>query len=280
MIDWRSIPKIDAHVHLLPREVLDANPDAEDVFSQAREADLLENLDRDQINRAVVLPFNDPCLLSMDFTVEAVHRNLEAICASHPGRFVFFADVDIRNTPQESADACRRALQSPWCRGIKIHPANTGMAIDDPYLDPLLSMAEETGAPVAIHSDPNRLQRDACAPGQIGTVLDRHPKLIAIVCHLGAFQWQHAAKRNAYFDLSAFLPDYVRKRGMEACNQMLRAFPIDRLLFGTDWPCSRSCLPEEIYPRTLEILNQMDFTEEEIHQIAYGNAARLLWGES
>lgn len=279
MIDWRSIPKIDAHVHLLPREVLDANPDAEDVFARAREEDLLEILDRYVIDRAVILPFNDPCLLSMDFTVEAVHRNLEAICAAHPGRFVFFADVDVRNTPQETADACRKALQSPWCRGIKIHPANTGMAIDDPYLDPLLSMAEEAGVPVAFHSYPLGLNRDECAPGRIGTVLDRHPKLTAIVCHLGAFKCWNAAKLNAYFDLSAFLPDYVQKRGIEACSLMLQRFPADRLLFGTDWPCSRSCLPEEIYPRYFEILNQMDFTEAEIHQIAYGNAARLLWGE-
>lgn len=256
-----------------------ANPDAEDVFARAKEEDLLKIMDRYQIHRAVIMPFNDPFLLSMDFTVEAVHRNLEAICAAHLGRFVFFADVDIRNSPTETADACRKALQSPWCRGIKIHPANTGMAIDDPYLDPLLSMAEQAGVPVAFHSYPNRPLRDECAPGRIGTVLDRHPKLTAIVCHLGAFQWRHAAKLNAYFDLSAFLPDCVRKRGLEACSMMLRAFPVDRLLFGTDWPCSRSCLPEEIYPRTFEILHQMDFTEEEIHQIAYGNAARLLWGE-
>lgn len=25
MVDWKKIPKIDAHVHLLPQDVIDAN---------------------------------------------------------------------------------------------------------------------------------------------------------------------------------------------------------------------------------------------------------------
>ena len=173
---------------------------------------------------------------------------------------------------------CEKALKSPYFKGIKIHAANTGIAIDDPYYDDVLALAEQGGIPVAFHSYPNRLKEDVCAPNRIAKVLDRHPDLTAIVCHLGGFQWKDAAKLNAYFDISAILPDYVLKCGIEECNQILRSFPVDRLFFSTDWPCSRSCRTENIYERYFDILDQMDFTEPEANQIAFGNIAKLLWG--
>ena len=35
MVDWRTIRKIDAHVHILPDCVHEANPDSEDVWGYA-----------------------------------------------------------------------------------------------------------------------------------------------------------------------------------------------------------------------------------------------------
>lgn len=277
MADWRSIKKIDSHVHILPKEVLDANPDSNDEFSRAKEADLIRIMDRYCIDRAVIMTFNDPFLMSMDFSAKAVHHNLKSICSKYPGRFAAFADIDPRNSPLESAAECERAMRSPCFKGIKIHAVNTGIAIDDPYYDGVLTFAEQNGIPVAFHSYPNRLKKNVCAPNRIAHVLERHPDLIAIVCHLGGFQWKDAVKLNAYFDISAILPDYVLKYGIEKCNRILRSFSVDRLFFSTDWPCSRSCRTEEIYERYFDILDQMDFTETEAEQIAFGNIAALLW---
>ncbi|MCM1064136.1 MAG: amidohydrolase family protein [Eubacterium sp.] len=279
MADWRTIRKVDSHVHILPAEVLEANPDSDDEFSRARENDLLRIMDRYGIERSVIMTFNDPFLLSMDFSVEAVHRNLERICAAHPGRYAAFADIDTRNTPAASAAACEKALERPCFKGIKIHAANTGIAIDDSYYDDVLSMAEQGRIPVAFHSYPNRLRKNVCAPNRIANVLERHPDLIAIVCHLGAFQWKDAVSLNAWFDISAILPDYVLKYGVEKTNDILRSFPVNRLLFATDWPCSRSSPPEDIHERYFDILDQMDFTETEAQQIAYGNITKLLWSD-
>ena len=33
---WRDIPKIDAHIHIIPDEVHAANPDSDDEFSFAK----------------------------------------------------------------------------------------------------------------------------------------------------------------------------------------------------------------------------------------------------
>ena len=32
MVDWKAIPKIDAHIHLLPQDVIDANKGYSDRF--------------------------------------------------------------------------------------------------------------------------------------------------------------------------------------------------------------------------------------------------------
>ena len=77
MVDWRTIKKIDAHIHILPNDVHEANPDSEDTWVHA--ADLYkyrEMMDELGIEEAVIMPFNDPWLMSMEFTAPAVHKNL------------------------------------------------------------------------------------------------------------------------------------------------------------------------------------------------------------
>ena len=102
--------------------------------------------------------------------------------------------------------------------------------------------------------------------------MGRHPGLKIIVCHLGGFQWKDAVELDAYFDISAVLPDLADRYGIKTANMILREFGTERLLFGTDWPCSRSVKPAEIMGRYMDILDQMDFTEEEMHRIGHLNA--------
>ncbi|MBR2700706.1 MAG: hypothetical protein IKE77_01315, partial [Erysipelotrichaceae bacterium] len=72
---WRDIQKIDAHVHIIPDEVHAANPDADDEFSFAKVSSYQKIMDQFNIRKAIIMPFNDPWLMSMDFTVEAGHQN-------------------------------------------------------------------------------------------------------------------------------------------------------------------------------------------------------------
>lgn len=270
-MDWRIIQKVDAHVHLLPQEVLDANPDADDAFSHARIEDHLRIMDRYNIEKAVIMTFNDPFLMSMGFTVNNVHRNLKKMCEAHPGRYFAFADIDVRNPAEKSIQEIASALQYPVFKGVKIHASNTGIPIDDAYYDVIIDYCEKKGIPVAFHSYPNRLRANVCAPARIGHVLERHPNLRAIVCHMGGFQWKDALRLEAYFDISSILPDYVDRYGIQKTNGLLREFGTDRLFFATDWPCSRSVQTENIYEKYSCILNQMDFSDEEICNMAYYN---------
>ena len=106
MVDWRTIKKIDAHIHIFPDDVHEANPDSEDAWVHA--ADLRKYcgmMDILGIEKAIIMPFNDPWLMSMEFTIAAVHKNLYDMKQRYPGKFYAFADVDTRNAPAESVDA-------------------------------------------------------------------------------------------------------------------------------------------------------------------------------
>ena len=276
MVDWRTIKKIDAHIHILPDDVHEANPDSEDAWVHA--ADLHKYcgmMDRLGIEKAIIMPFNDPWLMSMEFTIDAVHKNLYDMKQRYPGKFYAFADVDTRNAPAESVDAIRKAIVEYGLDGIKIHPNNTGVDLDSEYNQPIFAFAQEQGIPVAIHSWPNS-ENDRSAACRIVKVMEQYPDMTVIVSHMGAYQWERLVPTRAYVDVSAILPDYVSTYGITKTNGILRKFGTDRLIFATDYPDNRFLKPEEIYRSYFDVLNQMDFTLEEVEMVIYGNIERVL----
>lgn len=275
MVDWRTIKKIDAHIHILPDCVHQANPESEDAWLHSDIDKYCEMMDNFSVEQAVIMPLNDPWLMSMEFTIDAVHKNLYEMKQRHPGKFYAFADIDVRNTPAESVEAIQKAIEEYGLDGIKIHPNNTGIDIDSSYNHPIFAYAQEHKIPVAIHSYPN-IEDDCSAAYRIGNVLKQYQNLTLIVSHMGAYQWEQLLSTRVYVDISAILPDYVRAYGIAKTNLILRKFGADRLIFATDFPDNRSLQPDEIYDSYFEILNQMDFTSEEAEKIAHSNILKIL----
>ena len=227
------------------------------------------------IEKAVIMPLNDPWLMSMEFNIDVVHKNLYEMKQRYPGKFYAFADIDTRNTSTESVEAIRKAIEDYGLNGIKIHPNNTGIDLDSDYNQAIFAYAQENKISVAIHSYPNA-ENDRSAAYRIVNVLEQYPDLTVIVSHMSAHQWEQLLPTRAYVDISAILPDYVRTYGITKTNEILRSFSADRLIFATDYPDSRILEPDEIYGSYFDILNQMDFTIEEAEKIAYGNISEIL----
>ena len=275
MVDWRTIRKIDAHVHILPDCVHEANPDSEDVWVYADLHKYQAMMDELGIEKAVIMPLNDPWLMSMEFTIDAVHKNLYEMKKRYPGKFYAFADIDTRNTSAESVDAICKAILEYGLDGIKIHPNNTGLDLDSDYNQTIFAYAQKHGIPVAIHSYPNSPD-DRSAVHRIIKVLEKYPELTVIISHMGAHQWEQLLPTRAYVDISAILPDYVRTYGISKTNAILQKFGADRLIFATDYPDSRILEPGQVYGSYFDDLSQMDFTWEDAEKIAYGNIERIL----
>ena len=276
MVDWKTIKKIDAHIHILPDDVHEANPDSEDAWVHAADLHKYRRMmDELGIEKAVIMPFNDPWLMSMEFTIDAVHKNLYDMKQCYPGKFYAFTDIDTRNTSAESVEAIRKAIEEYGLDGIKIHPNNTGIDLDSDYNQPIFSYAQENKIPVAIHSYPNS-ENDRSAAYRIVNVLAQYPDLTVIVSHMGGYQWEQLLPTNAYVEISAILPDYFRSYGIEKTKRILHQFGADRLIFATDYPDSRILPPDKIFSAYFEILNLMEFTQEELAQIAYNNISQIL----
>lgn len=275
MFDWRILKKIDAHIHILPDAVHEANPDSDDVWVYADIHKYHSMMDALNIEKAVIMPFNDPMLMSMEFTISAVHKNLYDMKQRYPGKFYAFADIDTRNTSAESAETICHTIDEYSLDGIKLHPNNTGVALDSEYNQSIFALAQERNIPVAIHSYPNSAD-DPSAAMRIVNMLEQYQKLTVIISHMGAYQWEQLLPAHAYMDISAILPDYVRTYGIKKTNEIMRKFGADRLIFASDYPDNRFLQPEEIYDSYFDILNQMDFTQDEAEMIAYGNIEKIL----
>ncbi len=278
MVDWKTIPKIDAHIHILPEDVIAANQGAEDPFILAGGVEAyIPVMEEYHISRAVVMPFNDPYLMSMTFQAADVHQNMMKLRQQYGDRFLLFADVDVRNPVGETIEELTRVLASGAFAGIKVHPSNAALPVDGDYYDAVFAFAETNQIPVEIHSFPHGDNaEDVCAPGRIARVLKRHPLLRVCVAHMGGLQFQELMGLKVYVNISAVLPVLTKHLGIAGANGALREFGTDRLIFGTDYPDSRTVSWEAIYPEYFRILNQMDFSESEAAQICRGNILNFL----
>lgn len=278
MFSWKELPKIDAHIHLLPDDVICANRGCGDPFvDYGGVSDYLRLMKEYNIEKAIVMPFNDPCMLSMDFNIETVHSNLQRIATVSHQKLYCFADVDIRKDITQTIAELEKSFRQKEFIGIKLHPTNSGYPIDGTYYDSIFRYANDNGIGVEIHSYPREhLTDDVCSPSRIKNVLTKYPQLKVSIAHLGGFQYKALYGLKTYVNISSILPDIVKRFGIEEANRILRLIGVDRLVFATDYPDSRCLQPTEIYETYFEILDKMDFSHEEAEQICRQNALKMI----
>lgn len=274
-MSWRSCRKIDAHVHVLPdaraaQFLEDEGPGSP--WSRCGVEDCLRRMDRYGVERALLVPNNDQYLYFQD--ADETNRFLGSVVRAHPDRFWAFADVVasgayfIEQTPL----ILERAVEEYGLSGLKLHPTNLHLAADDLRLVPVLRKAAELGVPVMFHANPCRPGfHDDCAPDRINRMIRVFPDLDIITAHLGGMKWPDAVTGCTWADMSYILPRLAALYGVGQTNRILRAFGPERLIWGTDFP-------EGEYDVYFDLLDQMDFTDEEIEQIAWENITRLLTG--
>lgn len=162
-------------------------------------------------------------------------------------------------------------------KGLKIHPQNLNLDADSLEYVPVYRKAAELNVPVMIHSNPCRVGfHENSAPDKINKMIQIFPDIDFITAHMGGMKWQDAITGCSYVDISGVLPQFVQLYGIKQTNRILRRFGVDRLIFATDYPDVWFTKPKEVYEIYCDILNQMDFTEEEAEQIAYKNIAKIL----
>lgn len=108
-----------------------------------------------------------------------------------------------------------------------------------------------------------------CAPDKINRMIKVFPDIKFITAHMGGMKYLDAWSGCTWVDISYILPEFVELFGIQQTNRILRMFGPDRLIFGTDYP-------ERDYESYCALLNEMEFSAEEIEKIAYGNISSVL----
>lgn len=269
---WEKVRKFDAHVHVMPeekRQELISNYGESASWSKANIDILLSNMDKYNIEKALLLPINDSRAF---YEMKDTNEFLASIISKAPDKLFGFADLVIKDTYGmfEAAEELEYAVKDLGLVGLKIHPSNLNIPADDLRLIPVLRKAAELNVPVMYHSNPwGPGFYDMSSPDKINRMIKVFPDIKFITAHLGGMRHMDAIRAVGMVDISYTLIDLVELYGMKIANNILRKFGVDRLIFGTDFP-------EYDYDKYFNILNRMDFTEEEAEKIAYENMANVL----
>lgn len=183
---------------------------------------------------------------------------------AHPGLLTGFGTL---HPEMDDPGAEVERVMALGLKGIKLHPDFQAFQADSPKAMRIYE-AVEGRLPLLIHAGDPRY--DYSSPRRLAAVLDAFPSLTMIAAHLGGWEeWEEAAAylmpRKLYVDSSSSLYHFTPEAGAAR----IRAWGIDRVLFGTDYPMWD-------YEHELERVAKLGLTPEEEDKLFYRNAARLL----
>lgn len=271
-MDWKTISKIDSHVHILPEERWQGFMKYQGencTWAKAKLSYYIKHMEKYNIRRAILQPTNDPY---MYFSARETNEYMAEIINKYPGKFLAFADINFNGAYilDEAPAELEYAIKELGLHGLKIHPNNLNLDADDLRLVPVLRRAAELKVPVMYHGNPCMTGfHHNSAPDKINKMIKVFPDIQFITAHMGGVKYLDAWSGCTWVDISFVLPEFMELYGVEQTNRILRMFGPDRLIFGTDYP-------ERNYEEYFSILDKMDFTEEEKKKIAYENIESIL----
>lgn len=221
---------IDFHHHTLLKS------DKQEDWDREMEADFgprVRTMDASGINQAVLLPGNS-LLGGGAVTDRAYNEFLAAYRARHGERFPYaFGGANPMSGKQALKD-----MEHAWgtlrLNGFVWHHRMYGMTINHPSMDPLWALAQEMGAPCAVHIfSESKLE----SPWRLQEIAERFPKVTFLALdgfsNADQSQWMPLIARhhpNIIFDTGAlfgagnFLDQFLRKIDYAP-----------RLIFGSDY---------------------------------------------
>lgn len=190
------------------------------------------------------------------------------VAAQASARIVPFGAMhpDLEDAPAEIARMHRLGIL-----GFKMHPEHQSFAPDDPRMDAIYEAAVAHGMIVFFHAGADVIHPTVHGtPASFAAVMDRWPRLTAVLAHLGGFrEWaavaEHIAGRDVWLD-TAYTLGHLPDAELVA---LVHAHGPARVLFGSDGPWTDPAAE-------IAHLRSLPFTAEELDGILGGNARRLL----
>lgn len=196
--------------------------------------------------------------------VSGINRFIAKAVTDGEGRFTGLGTLhpDSENIEEEAEEIISLGL-----KGVKLHPDIQRVAIDDERMHKIYECVRGR-LPILMHTGDHRF--DLSNPNRMLPILQKYPDLTVVGAHFGGWSvWDAAEKSlsgfdNFFVDCSSSLYAMTAERAKE----LIDAYGVDRVLFGTDYPMWD--IDTEI-----ERFMKIDLTEEEREKVLSRNAASL-----
>jgi predicted TIM-barrel fold metal-dependent hydrolase len=183
--------------------------------------------------------------------------------------------------PEPGAAAYVGELIADGVEVFKLHAQVGEFALDDPLLDEAFGLLEDAGTPVVIHVGSGPVGNEFTGPEHLERLLRRHPRLTAVVAHMGAPEYaefvdlveRHEHTRldttmvfTEFFDREAPFPDELLPRLAD-----LR----ERVLLGSDFPTIPYPYREQLDGLTRLMERHPRLDEDWLRRVCWHNGIEL-----
>ena len=159
---------------------------------------------------------------------------------------------------------------------FKVHVQVGDFDVRDPLLDEVWGQIAESGLPVVVHAGSGPVPNQHTGPGPVADVLARHPRLTAVIAHMGAPEYADflaLAEKYERVHLDTTMAFTAFFEGMAPYPSSLlprvRALG-DKVLLGSDFPN----IPYA-YAEQLSALAGLGLGEDWLRRVCWDNAVRL-----
>jgi uncharacterized protein len=179
--------------------------------------------------------------------------------------------------PEPGAEAYVAEAIGAGARLFKAHLQVGGYDPRDELLGPVWALLADAGVPVVVHCGSGPMPGRFTGPRPMSEVLARHPRLVAIIAHLGAPEYGEflglaRQYQGVYLDTTMAFTDFLQRIAPFPAELRPRlAEAGDRILLGTDFPN----IPYS-YLHQLHALARLDLGEPWLRAVCHDNAVRLL----
>jgi uncharacterized protein len=181
--------------------------------------------------------------------------------------------------PEDDVTAYVTELVANGTEVFKVHVQVGDFDLVDPLLDETWSLLAAAGTPVVIHVSSGPVATPRTGPAPMRALMERHPRLTAVVAHLGAPEYADFLEiaesyDRVHLDTTMAFTDFFEDMAAFPPDLLPRLLALgDKVLLGSDFPN----IPHP-YAHQLEALERLGLGEDWLRRVCWDNAARLFGG--
>jgi uncharacterized protein len=181
--------------------------------------------------------------------------------------------------PEDDVTAYVTELVADGTEVFKVHVQVGDFDLVDPLLDETWSLLAAAGTPVVIHVSSGPVATPRTGPAPMRALMERHPRLTAVVAHLGAPEYADFLEiaesyDRVHLDTTMAFTDFFEDMAAFPPDLLPRLLALgDKVLLGSDFPN----IPHP-YAHQLEALERLGLGEDWLRRVCWDNAARLFGG--